>query len=203
MRGVVLTFLLLLAGSNARADSTRVDSTLPPDTVGRTAPRVDVDTVLYRPGYVLTPYTPVTDSVNLERHLFQKPTVALFKSALIPGWGQLGNRRYIKAVFFAGLDAWLVGSAIHYARQASDYRKKFEESADISDRNDHYDLYQDRKDERNKFTWFAVITAFVAMFDAYVDAHLSGFPRREQIEITVGCRPDQHSETYACLSVSF
>ena len=41
----------------------------------------------------------------------------------------------------------------------------------ISDRNEYYDLYQDRKDERNKFTWFAVITAFVSMFDAYVDAH--------------------------------
>jgi hypothetical protein len=43
---------------------------------------------------------------------------------LLPGWGQLGNRRYLKAILFAGLDAWFVGAAIHYGRQAREFRTK-------------------------------------------------------------------------------
>ncbi|MDH4157430.1 MAG: DUF5683 domain-containing protein, partial [candidate division Zixibacteria bacterium] len=116
---------------------------------------------------------------NFETRMLQKPTTALFKSMVIPGLGQLGNRRYIKALLFAGFDAWFIGSAIHYGGQAADFRERWAAAEDIEDANALYSLYEDRRDERNKFTWFAVIVTFISMFDAYVDAHLSGFPRAD------------------------
>lgn len=209
MKKTLLVLGALLLAAPARSDSTFgdtsklvVDTSFSVDTVS--IDTLSVDTVLYLPGQFLTPYRAVTDPENLENNLSQDPTVALIKSVFIPGLGQLGNRRYIKAVIFMGLDAWLVGSAIHYGRQASDFRDLFEKSTDIADRNDYYDLYQDRKDERNKFTWFAVIATFISMFDAYVDAHLSGFPKKvDEGEVSFNLEPSFEGEVAVYVSISF
>ncbi|HWR83775.1 MAG TPA: DUF5683 domain-containing protein [Candidatus Deferrimicrobium sp.] len=182
--GIVL--LTLMPAGSAWSDTPLVDtSRAGADSV------IQVDTALYQPGNALLPYTPVNNPTDFEKHLTQNPTLALFKSMFVPGLGQIGNRRYVKAVVFAGLDAWFVGSAIHYGRQAAVFRREFDNAALPAARNQWYDLYQDRKDERNKFTWFAVIVTFISMFDAYVDAHLSGFPRKERDhEVALGASPD-------------
>lgn len=145
------------------------------------------DTLMFDQTGMLDDTNPATSPVNFEKRLSQNPTVALFKSMVVPGLGQLGNKKYFKAVLYAGLDAWFVGAAIHYGRQTSDFRDLFESATEIDTRNELYDLYMDRKDERNKFTWFAVIITFVAAFDAYADAHLSGYPERVD-EGTLGLR---------------
>jgi hypothetical protein len=163
-----------------------------------------IDTVRYQRAAELDQFTQASDTVDLESHLYQNPTAALFKSALVPGWGQFGNRRYLKGIVFLGLDAWMVVSAIHYGRQASDFYDKFENAETVSARNDYYDLYSDRRDNRNKFTWFAVIISFVSMFDAYVDAHLSGFPDRERgQDFSVDVMPDEHGGVKASITVPF
>jgi len=139
-----------------------------------------VDTLLFQPLPDSSPAAQVTNPINFEKQLTQNPTVALFKSMFVPGLGQVGNRRYIKAIVIAGLETWFIGSAIHYGRQASGFRDQWNEATDVTSRNIYYGLYEDRRDERNKFSWFAGITIFVSMFDAYVDAHLSGSPSRER-----------------------
>jgi len=192
MSKTLLTLGLFLLAGQVQPDSTLVDTS------------VLIDTVLYHPGQVLIPYSPVTNPENLEKSLSQNPTAALFKSLLVPGLGQIGNRRYVKAALFMGLDAWFVGSAIHYGRQASDFRRQFESSTIPSDRNEYYDLYLDRKSKRNKFTWYAVIVTFISMFDAYVDAHLSGFPKKEKEgRVSVNLLPPREGRVVAFLSISF
>ncbi|MDH3936665.1 MAG: DUF5683 domain-containing protein, partial [candidate division Zixibacteria bacterium] len=116
-----------------------------------------------------------------------------------------GNKRHIKALVYLGLEAWMVGAAFHYHRQVSDFRQLFDETPteNVSLRNDYYTLYQDRKDERSKYTWFAVIVAFVSMFDAYVDAHLSGFPRQDDDVLTISVTPTVDRGVRAILSVGF
>ncbi|MEA3296815.1 MAG: DUF5683 domain-containing protein, partial [candidate division Zixibacteria bacterium] len=179
-------------------DSTSTDSLMQPDTT------------IFQQQQILNGFATATDTTNYERRLIQNPTAALFKSLLVPGLGQIGNRSYFKAVLFAGLEVWMVSAAIHYGRQASDFRNKWsginlaEDSTLLSLRNTYYDLYEDRKDESNKCTWFAVIVAFVSMFDAYVDAHLSGFPRKEE-ESSLGFQmiPQSDGGFVASLSLSF
>jgi hypothetical protein len=191
----ILVSLLVLTVSTIEAeppDSTQEDTT------------VVVDTVLYQPGDLLSAYSPVTNPVNLEQRLYQNPTVALFKSMLVPGLGQLGNRRYFKAALFFGLDAWFVGSAIHYGRQAADFRSRYESDTTIAGRNAWFSLYDDRRDQRNKFTWFAVIVTFISMFDAYVDAHLSGFPQATQNSaVSFEVQPYREAGMAATVSISF
>jgi len=161
------------------------------------------DTVLFDGTEIFEGVSSVTNVENYEKQMSQPPTRALFKSMFVPGWGQWGNHRYIKAVVLFGLDAWFVGSAIHYGGQASDFRDKWAAADNVEDARDYYSLYLDRRDERNKFTWFAVIVTFLSMFDAYVDAHLSGFPAAEADGIDLSFRPEKSGMMTATLSYSF
>ena len=108
-------FILILAALTAAFGTAGADSTMV-DTAGQ------IDTLLFEKTNLFTGVSPVTDPQNFETRMHQKPTLALFKSMFIPGLGQLGNRRYIKALLFVGLDAWFIGSAIHYGGQAADFR---------------------------------------------------------------------------------
>jgi len=169
MKAILCLFILIvLPVISVVADTTDADI------------KSQVDTLLFQPLPDSSPAAQVTNPINFEKQLAQNPTVALFKSMFVPGLGQVGNRRYIKAIVIAGLETWFIGSAIHYGRQASGFRDQWNEATDVTSRNVYYGLYEDRRDERNKFSWFAGITIFVSMFDAYVDAHLSGSPSRER-----------------------
>jgi len=177
---------------------------LPADTATADTAVAPADTVIYDMQTELTRFAPATDSTDFERHLTQNPTVALFKSMVIPGWGQWGNRKYVKAILFAGVDAWLIASAINYGRKASDFYDKYQAATDVTVRNAYYDDYTNRRSSRNKYTWFAVIVSFVSMFDAYVDAHLSGFPTRShEAEIGVNVAPDFEGGVKASVTVPF
>ena len=146
---IAITIGLLLSVSAYAASDEANEPEAKVDTLKKT------DTLLYVEEGELATTAFVTDSINYETRLRQNPTTALFKSMVGPGWGQWGNGRKVKAVIYAGLDAWMVVSAIHYGRQASDFKSAFENSTDISLRREYYDLYLDRKDERNKFTYLS------------------------------------------------
>jgi len=164
------------------------------------------DTILYIPRDIEGTVYGAVDSVDYERRLTQNPTLALFKSLIVPGLGQIGNRQYIKAVVVIGLESWLITSAVRHGSDASDLHKQFIASNDIAERNLLYDQYLDSKDQRNKYTWFAVIVTFVSMFDAYSDAHLSGFPKENKSQesaLDFDIKPTVDAGVYASISFSF
>lgn len=192
-----LIVIFLLFGSVSTvlgADSTEVDTI------------VKTDTILYVPQELGNIALGVTDTSDYEKHLYQNPTTALFKSMLVPGLGQVGNRQYVKAGVIIGLQTWLIGSAIKHGNDASDWRKQFEASSVVAERNELYENYLGSKDQRNKFTWFAAIVTFASMFDAFSDAHLSGFPKESNSssqEINLTILPSEDSGVNATVSFSF
>lgn len=173
---------LLLACEIAQAQQPPVDTTQPP-----------VDTILFIPPDRESQSRVVEDSTNYEGRLIQSPTAGLFKSLAVPGWGQLGNKRTTKAALFFGLQTIWIGAAVHFDRQASDFRRQWESSADLAERNSLYSLYDNRRGRRNGYIWFAAITAFLAGFDAYVDAHLSGAPFHRS-QATISLEPELSPE---------
>lgn len=186
--------VLLFSGHAQAADSTYADSNL------------TTDTVIYKPIGLESSALAVSDSIDYEKRLIQNPTKALFKSMLVPGLGQVGNRKYFKAAIVVGLQGWLISSAIDHGKEASDFKDKFELSSDTPERNILYDNFLDSKDQRNKFTWFAVIVTFVSMFDAFADAHLSGFPKDKkpgEDKLSLKIRPLDKNGLYASVAVTF
>lgn len=176
---ISLLFLSVLAVNSSASviDGEEVESVIPmTDSLEFADTVVIADTVTYQRTDELRHFASVDDQTNFERELTQQPTIALVKSMVIPGFGQYGNKRIVKGLFFLTLDVWFVSSAIRYKGLASDFRDSYEQETSITLRNNFYEKFEEKRDQRNKFTWFAVIVTFISMFDAYADAHLSGFP---------------------------
>ncbi|RKX26351.1 MAG: hypothetical protein DRP45_03735 [Candidatus Zixiibacteriota bacterium] len=191
---------LVLVGSGM-ADTTSIKDQPLADSI---TTRTTIDTLLFVPLRDLSATMQVTSPVDLERHLRQNPTVALFKSMFVPGLGQIGNRRYVKAALIIGLEAWLIGTAVDRAQDTPDARDAYLSAASVSERNGLFFEYDERRKSRNKYIWFAGLTVFVSMFDAYVDAHLSGSPadkRNEKLAFDIG--PNESGGMSATLAFKF
>ncbi len=205
---LLIALLLVPAVSGWAVDTTEVAPPGDmPDSVAADvipSPELTADTSLFDPPADPTIAGQVTNPVDLEQYLRQPPTAALFKSMFVPGLGQLGNRRYVKAAVIAGLEGWFISKAIYWGGQASDVRKEFDSATELSDRNRLYSLYDEKRKKRNKFSWFAGITIFVSMFDAYVDAHLSGSPADKRNEkFTFDVVPNEYGGVSANLAFNF
>lgn len=203
--------LLLLLGTAASGDAQvpepERDSVFVEDSsaAGDTeAVTINRDTIMFVPEFDRLRDGRVSDTTDYEKRLTQQPTVALFKSLVLPGWGQIGNRKYVKAAVFAGFQVWFVSSAIRYGGEASDARRDWSDAVDSAERNRLYAIFDDKRGQRNKFTWFAAICSFVSMFDAYVDAHLSGSPEHRGADrVSFDVVPDGSGGAQATLSVTF
>lgn len=88
------------------------------------------------------------------------PKGALWRSALVPGWGQFRNGRHIKAVLFSAAAAGFAGASISETRNLN--RIEDSERQAVAGR-------------RNTRLLLFVATATFSALDAYVDAHLADF----------------------------
>jgi hypothetical protein len=110
-------------------------------------------------------------------------TGAVLRSMVIPGWGQLYNKSYVKALAFAGVEGTLIVSASHQ----SDQMKRFETAGDF--RSERF-----YRNSRNKLLWWLAGTVLLSMGDAYVDAQLYGLDvspdlslKNRAVGVTVSC----------------
>lgn len=121
-------------------------------------------------GQVIPPGRPVVQpSGTVDESKWPDPTITLFKSMLVPGWGQITNKAYIKAALAIGLETWFITGAIVNSNYMNDALDAYH--ADPNNLDHFYD-YQYYQGMRSDFLWALGITVFVSMFDAYVDAHL-------------------------------
>lgn len=108
--------------------------------------------------------------------LKKSPTGALLRSVVLPGWGQLYTKQYLKAGIALALETTFFSLALVENHNAQVHKKNYlVNKADIGE----LDLYMFHKDRRNIYWWSFGITVFVSMWDAYVDAHLYGFEEEQ------------------------
>ncbi|NOX38539.1 MAG: hypothetical protein GXO78_13490 [Calditrichaeota bacterium] len=102
--------------------------------------------------------TAVIDTLKLlSDQPLKSPTGAMLRSAVLPGWGQVYNHQYAKAVLVFGVNALLLQRVVYYHRQWRSTRIR---------------AYQEK---RNTFTWYLGLAYVLTIVDAYVDAYLFEF----------------------------
>ena len=94
----------------------------------------------------------------LDSTLTVSPRSLLWRSAVVPGWGQVRNGRYVKAVGFAAAAGSFLAASVVEIRAL--------DRAVGSDR-------EEIASRRNTRILLFVTTATFAALDAYVDAHLN------------------------------
>ncbi len=130
-------------------------------------------------------YCQAPDSVEVRK---TNPTGALLRSAFVPGWGQLYNRKYIKAVIFAAGEGWLAYGIYDDWKDANRHEDNFKSAIDDPIyQAAEFEKFEDARDSRNLKMWFMAAAIFYSMFDAYVDAQLSDFEQADKaFEVYLG-----------------
>lgn len=164
-------------GSYAMADSVH-KPLVPPDSNC-------CDSTVHIKGEIIVPsrnkFDTLSSGVSGERKIKKPwPTGALFRSLLIPGWGQVYNKKYFKAVLYGGTEIYLIYKVQLRWRQMDMHKDNFLNTTDSLYKAEQFGLFEKRRDSRNVHMWLTGLVVFLSMFDAYVDAHLSDFDQTDK-----------------------
>ncbi len=96
---------------------------------------------------------------------------ALLRSVAVPGWGQFYNHKYIKSAVVFGAESFFIIKSVQWWKKTEDQYDLVQQSESGRD----FTTYLNYRDRRNDYLWLTGLAVFLSMFDAYVDAHLSGF----------------------------
>jgi hypothetical protein len=118
--------------------------------------------------------TEVQDTTTISSDVFvmqKSPWGAVGRSAILPGWGQIYNESYWKAPVIWGVMGWFVYGWIDNNNNYNDYKNLYSQTGDTQYLN-YRNFYRDQRDE---FAIYLLLTYFLNLIDAYVDAHLFDF----------------------------
>ena len=131
---------------------------------------------------VLPPDSTAADSTQIRTN---SPTVAVLKSAVLPGWGQWSNGQKIKAALVLGGGLGLIGNAYYQNRMAL-RSTSFDEG----------EFYRNNRSQ--SIWWFAGLYA-LNLADAYVDAELLSFDAGPNL--SEGIDPALRGRLVICLNL--
>ncbi|RMH71798.1 MAG: hypothetical protein D6675_05820 [Gemmatimonadetes bacterium] len=104
------------------------------------------------------------------------PRGAMWRSLVLPGWGQWYNGQPRKALIIGGIQVGTIASSLladYYAYKNLDRSKK--ESLSTTQQAIFRERYEDYKNWKRFFRWWFFLMTLYSMGDAYVEAHLKGF----------------------------
>jgi hypothetical protein len=108
----------------------------------------------------------------------EQPRFVMARSLLVPGWGQVHNRAWLKAGLVAGAEAWLASLVVADQRELDRLLVQIDDARAASDQARELELvnlYNARLDRRLGRQWLLGGVLAYALVDAYVDAHFRGF----------------------------
>ena len=176
LRGLLIViFTSLLLSSYAQEESTAMS-----DSVVTVVETTEQDTVS-------------TDTLSIESYASRRynPRKALFFSAVVPGMGQVYNKRYWKVPIVYGglvLGAYVVNT---YQNQYLEYKEDLFSLLNGSESKLGYNEEQLRsiitktRRQRDYFSIITVIWYILQIMDAHVDAHLKEFDLNPQLQVKV------------------
>ena len=171
-------------------------------------------TLLFAIGFCLPDHVIAQDSgpvigteVSADSIRLGDPTGALWRSAVLPGWGQAYNGQLYKTPIVIGLIGGLAGLAIYNNNQFHTFNEAFlygvyidEDPHPFPEFEDSYNKYpgvststlQSERDRhrrsRNLFLIGTLVAYGLNVLDAYVNGHLIGFDVGE--DLTMGVIPE-------------
>ena len=113
----------------------------------------------------------------------KSPKGAMIRSAILPGWGQVYNNKYLKALVYLGGESYFI---YRYSAINNDVNKLKNDNATEDD-------IKKKEHLRNGWAWLFSAGYLLALGDAYVDAHLYGLYSGNKL--SVGFKPDDRSRS--------
>jgi hypothetical protein len=92
---------------------------------------------------------------------------SLQKSLLIPGWGQIVEKRYIEGVLFLSAEIFCIYKIFSYNHKGNDYYDLYKKADNVSDATQYRDLTEKYDKKRNRFILAAAGVWIVNLIDIY------------------------------------
>lgn len=134
----------------------------------------------------------------------KSPTGAMWRSAVLPGWGQVYNESYWKAPIVVGI---FVGLGIAVEWNHDKYvtsREAYKNALTLTNQTLSPEIYRLQRefyrDQRDRLIFYMGLTYLLTIADAYVDAHLFGFDAQGPLGLSI--ENDQQTQ-WMTLSISF
>lgn len=170
-----LVFLLAAPGGPARAQ-TPIHTGGTPDSVN-----VDLsamDSLETRGAVPAAPDTARRLPHERRHSRFDQPHWVMLRSLAFPGWGQVHNRKWIKAGVVAAGEGYLIGRVVQDERALNRLQRNIDAAQNAQD-DEAYGAaivaYNARLDDSTRRKWFLGAALAYALLDAYVDAHFVDF----------------------------
>jgi hypothetical protein len=110
--------------------------------------------------------------------LGEQPRMVMLRSLVVPGWGQLHNGAWLKAIGVAGTEGWLIRSILKDRGDLDQLRAEVNAQAAVGDEPAYIaavNRYNSRLDGYVGGQWLLGGLLAYALVDAYVDAHFRRF----------------------------
>ncbi len=163
---LVLTALAAYAPALAQdADSVRIEPSSPDTAAAGPLDRIEV----------IAPDTTAAPPPVLSR--WDKPRWVMLRSLVIPGWGQLHNRSWLKAAAVAGLETWMGSRLLEDERELENLLREAEALLGVDEPRylEAVGRYNSLLDQTVGRRWLMGFIVTYALLDAYVDAHFIHF----------------------------
>ncbi len=106
---------------------------------------------------------------------FDQPRWVMLRSLVVPGWGQLHNGSWTKALGVAAGEAWLGIAVINDQRDLDRLARAADRETDAERHNDLIAQYNQRLNDSTRNAWLLGGVVVYSLLDAYIDAHFSSF----------------------------
>ncbi len=94
---------------------------------------------------------------------------------MYPGWGQLQNKSYVKALAVFVSETALLGMIYRESREASQAYEAHLAAPDEVSAARLYAEYEEHFEKQEALTWWTAALVLLSVADAYVDANLATF----------------------------
>jgi len=118
---------------------------------------------------LLSSITCFSQEVEVEKRTLNSNIISsLQKSLLIPGWGQIAEKKYIEGVLFLSVEIFCFYKIFSYNHKGNDYYNLYKKADNVSDATEYRDLAEKYDTRRNRFILAAAGVWIINLIDIYI-----------------------------------
>lgn len=117
----------------------------------------------------------ITSNDTIKKSSAKSPTGAMIRSLIVPGWGQLYNKKIFKAILIFGAETGLIANSIYLNQKYRKWNQKYRNSEPGPEQDIIFANREFYINNRNLSNWWLLGVILFSMADAFVDAHLADF----------------------------
>lgn len=97
-----------------------------------------------------------------------KKISSLQKSLLIPGWGQIAEKKYLEGILFFSAEVFCLYKIISYNHKGNDYYNLYKNADNVINAIEYRELTEKYDSKRNRFILIAASVWIINLIDIYI-----------------------------------